>query len=263
MKKIDKYAILGIETKEFLPSKNQKITDEMIKKQYLRIKNFLENKYRESIISEHKKEEIDKILERFNILHDAYLSLETKKKRDFYEYPYLKKKLFKQKFKKLITKGNHSNIIQIKRFNLGNKASSVNNDAHYIQYLPEYEDDKVLILGLEKIDFNNGLQGKDSIIKHNLFIKAENEDVMTESAEFYSNIDFGKMKNLEYREVLYKALYKGICDNENYIGNVTNDGKNGLVVVFDEGQFDAIFQYEKGILKKNMKSNFIKKGEDR
>ena len=243
MKKENKYYYLGISTNKGTPINKEKITDEYIENRYKNIKNELEKKHEKLLKKENSEKELLKLKRDFINLSDAYLTLRTKDGRDKYEHKSLQKEQIKNNIRELIKEEDKyaDNEIIIRNFNKGNKATNIEKDDSYLEYTTEYEDDKILIWGMEKIKFVNGLDPKDILYKYNLNIKNDNNLIKTK--EFYSNIDKNLLNDSQYKISLYKALYRSIENEEDYIGIITPENEN-YVVKIDDGQKNAINQYK-------------------
>lgn len=232
------YLLMGIQTRNGLPT--EEIDDEIVRRKYEKV--YQANKQVLNRLQEqgNNPASIQKAKEFLQQLKEAYLQIATEKAREEYELPYLKERVVKTQIGRLIEKtgGNPLGNIEIKERNKGNRAAEVRKESNYLEYTPEYEDEQVKLLGIEKIKFLNGNEYEDSIQSYTIFIK-EKEDNLSLGYDFYSAIDLNQMPKQVYRIALYQAIRKGMIEKQNYIGTIEKDSNGQYFELRDNGGQDA------------------------
>ena len=168
MPEVNQYRMLGMRTRGFSPI--GEVTDEIIRQNYIKMKTKLDEMLGNAMLNQ---KEIDKIQESLKAINEAFKTLETEEKRKQYEAAYNKENALKMTIEKLIKEegGNPLEEIKSHKMNVFSKAANVKENADYLQYTPEYEDEKISLLGLADIQFMNGNQYKDTLKEYAILLK--------------------------------------------------------------------------------------------
>lgn len=240
MSEVNQYRMLSIRTRGFLPI--EEVTDEIIAQKYKEMKAKLDEMLGNAMLSQ---KEIDKIEESLRLINEAFKTLETEEKRKKYEEPYHKENALRMTIESLIKEegGNPLEEIKSNKMNAFSRAADVKEDDDYLQYTPEYEDEKISLLGLADIEFMNGNQYKDSLKEYTILLKEKQSPILL-GYDFYSKIDIEEMYNKEYRIALYKSISKAMEKKAKYIGTIEHDKEQNYITVIDGGQEDAATEHQ-------------------
>lgn len=240
MSEVNQYRMLSIRTKGFLPI--EEVTDEIIAQKYKEMKAKLDEMLGNAMLSQ---KEIDKIEESLRLINEAFKTLETEEKRKKYEEPYHKENALKMTIESLIKEegGNPLEEIKSHKMNVFSKAANVKENADYLQYTPEYEDEKISLLGLADIQFMNGNQYKDTLKEYAILLKEKQSPTLL-GYDFYSKIDIEEMEKKEYRIALYKSISKAMEKKAKYIGTIAQDQEQNYITILDGGQEDAAKEHQ-------------------
>lgn len=240
MSEVNQYRMLSIRTRGFLPI--EEVTDEIIAQKYKEMKAKLDEMLGNAMLSQ---KEIDKIEESLRLINEAFKTLETEEKRKKYEEPYHKENALRMTIESLIKEegGNPLEEIKSHKMNVFSRAADVKENADYLQYTPEYEDEKISLLGLADIQFMNGNQYKDSLKEYTILLKEKQSPILL-GYDFYSKIDIEEMYNKEYRIALYKSISKAMEKKTKYIGTIEQDKEQNYITIIDGGQEDAATEHQ-------------------
>lgn len=240
MSEINQYRMLNIKTKGFLPI--EEVTDEIIEQKYKEMKTKLDKMLGNAMLSQ---KEIDNIQKSLRAINEAFKTLETEEKREKYEAPYQEENTLKMTIKNLIKEegGNQLEEIEQHTMNSFSRAADVKENKDYLQYTPEYEDEKISLLGLVDIQFMNGNQYKDTLKEYTILSKEKQSPILL-GYEFYSNINIEEMSNKEYRIALYKSIDKALEKKTKYIGTVEQNQEHNYITIIDGGQEDAAKKHQ-------------------
>ena len=127
--------------------------------------------------------------------------------------------------------------------NAFSRAADVKENDDYLQYTPEYEDEKITLLGLADIQFMNGNQYKDSLKEYTILLKEKQSPILL-GYDFYSKIDIDEMYSKEYRIALYKSISQAMEKKTKYIGTIEHDKEQKYITIIDGGQEDAAKEHQ-------------------
>ena len=242
-KELNCYLLLGIRTNGYLPK--GEVTDKLVRDKYLEMKEVLENKLKEMQAKNANVLSIQKLQEFIKQLEEAYNKIATKELRQAYEFPYLKEKAIKTKIGKLINDNSGNTIQKIEQKNIMKKsrAADVKKDNKYLEYTLEYEDEEIILFGIEKINFVNGNEYEDSIKNYTLMLK-ERDEPKPLGYDFYSNIDSERMKEKDYRIAIYQGISTVISEKKKYMGSIIKEKSGSYFELRDGGQEDAAKERE-------------------
>lgn len=259
MPEVNQYRMLNIKTKGFLPI--EEVTDEIVLQKYKKMKTKLDKMLENAMLSQ---KEIDKIQESLNAINEAFKTLETEEKREQYEAPYQKENTLKRTIENLIREegGNPLEEIESHKMSAFSRAADVKENKDYLQYTPEYEDERISLLGLADIQFMNGNQFVDTIKEYTILLKEKQSPILL-GYEFYSKINVQEMSNKEYRIAIYKSIVKALEKKSKYIGVVAQDQENNYITIVDGGQEDAAKEHQLQKLNEIKNKAKIKQGEER
>ena len=237
---VNQYRMLGIRTRGFLPI--EEVTDEIVAQKYKEMKTKLDQMLGNAMLSQ---KEINKIQESLRAINEAFTILETQEKRERYEALYQKENALKRTIEKLIKEegGNPLEEIKSHKMNAFSRAADVKENNDYLQYTPEYEDEKITLLGLADIQFMNGNQYKDTLKEYTILLKEKQSPILL-GYEFYSKINIEEMSNKEYRIALYKSIDKALEKKTKYIGTVEKNQEQNYITIIDGGQEDAAKEHQ-------------------
>lgn len=241
---VNYYTILGITRMKYL--QKDIITDEFIKEKYETLKKSLESQLKSLKEKSEKEQNIKNIMKSLKLLEEAYNMLNTSEKRQKYDESLKKGYWNIYKIGQIIEQegGNPNKKLNTKIKNLSNRAADVRNNKNYLEYTPEYEDDKLEILGLEEINFLNGNQFKDNINSYTIFFKDENGNKIPSGYDFYTKITKIYMSSKEYRIALYQAIKEGMKTKQKYIGVIEKSSDGNYHILADDGQKYASMERE-------------------
>ena len=240
MSEINQYRMLNIRTRGFLPT--EEVTDEIVAQKYKEMKTKLDKMLGNAMLSQ---KEIDKIQESLKAINEAFKTIETEEKRKQYEASYQKENTLKRTIQNLIKEegGNPLEEIESHKVSVFSRAADVKENKDYLQYTPEYEDEKISLLGLADIQFMNGNQYRDTIKEYTILLKEKQSPILL-GYEFYSKINIEEMTNKEYRIALYKSINRAIEKKEKYIGTIEQDQVQNYIIILDRGQEDAAKEHQ-------------------
>lgn len=240
MSEVNQYRMLNIKTKGFLPM--EEVTDEIIAQKYKEMKAKLDQMLGNAMLSQ---KEIDNIQKSLRAINEAFKRLETEEKREQYEAPYQEENTLKRTIKNLIKEegGNQLEEIEQHKMNSFSRAADVKENKDYLQYTPEYEDERITLLGLADIQFMNGNQYKDTLKEYTILLKERQSPILL-GYDFYSKINIQEMSNKEYRIALYKSIDKALEKKTKYIGTIEHDKNQNYITIIDGGQEDAAKEHQ-------------------